>query len=72
MEIMEAIHRGEIKALVSICFNPFVSPTRAGFTQEALEKLEFFCVVDFFMSETARYADVVSCRQLTGGRRRIV
>ena len=58
-EIMEAIHRGEIKALLSICFNPLVSLPDAGFTREALEKLEFFGVIDFFMSETARMADVV-------------
>ena len=49
VEIMEAIHRGEIKALLSICFNPLVSLPDAGFTQEALEKLEFFGVVDFFL-----------------------
>jgi assimilatory nitrate reductase catalytic subunit len=59
MEIMEAIHRGEIKALLSICFNPLVSLPDAGYVREALEKLEFFGVVDFFLSETAQFADVV-------------
>src|SRR5512146_2737042 len=59
VEIMQAIHRGEIKALLSICFNPLVSLPDANFTREALEKLEFLGVCDFFMSETARYADVV-------------
>ena len=59
MEIMEAIHRGEIKALLSICFNPLVSLPDANFTREALEKLEFFGVIDFFLSETAQHADVV-------------
>jgi assimilatory nitrate reductase catalytic subunit len=59
VEIMEAIHRGEIKGLLSICFNPLVSLPDANFTREALEKLEFFGVIDFFMSETARHADVV-------------
>ena len=58
-EIMEAIHRGEIKALLSICFNPLVSLPDANFTREALEKLEFFGVIDFFLSETAHHADVV-------------
>ena len=56
---MEAIHRGEIKGLLSICFNPLVSLPDADFTREALEKLEFFGVVDFFLSETAQHADVV-------------
>jgi assimilatory nitrate reductase catalytic subunit len=59
VEIMEAIHRGEIKGLLSICFNPLVSLPDANFTREALERLEFFGVIDFFMSETARHADVV-------------
>jgi assimilatory nitrate reductase catalytic subunit len=59
VEIMEAIHRGEIKALLSISFNPVVSLPNSDFTKEALEKLEFFGVIDFFLSETAHYADVV-------------
>ena len=59
VEIMEAIHRGEIKALLSCCFNPIVSLPDANYTREALEKLEFFGVVDFFLSETAQFADVV-------------
>ncbi|HVV01913.1 MAG TPA: molybdopterin oxidoreductase family protein, partial [Verrucomicrobiae bacterium] len=58
-EIMEAIHRGEIKALLSICFNPVVSLPNSDFTREALSRLEFFGVVDFFLCETAHYADVV-------------
>ena len=59
VEIMEAIHRGEIKALISACFNPLVSLPDASFTREALEKLEFFAATDFFLSETAQFADVV-------------
>jgi assimilatory nitrate reductase catalytic subunit len=59
VEIMEAIHRGEIKGLLSICFNPLVSLPDANYTRAALEKLEFFGVIDFFMSETAQHADVV-------------
>jgi assimilatory nitrate reductase catalytic subunit len=58
-EIMEAIHRGEIKALLCLCFNPLVSLPEAGYTREALERLEFFGVIDFFLSETAQHADVV-------------
>ncbi len=59
VEIMNAIHRGEIKGLLSTCFNPMVSLPDANFTREALERLEFLGVVDFFLSETAAYADVV-------------
>jgi assimilatory nitrate reductase catalytic subunit len=59
VEIMEAIHRGEIKALVAACFNPLVSLPDAEFTREALSRLELFVVMDFFMSETAHHADLV-------------
>ena len=59
VEIMNAVHSGEIKGLLSICFNPLVSLPDANFTREALEKLEFFGVIDFFLSETAAHADVV-------------
>ncbi|HXX92365.1 MAG TPA: molybdopterin oxidoreductase family protein [Planctomycetota bacterium] len=58
-EMMEAIHRGEIRGLLSICFNPIVSLPDSDYTRAALEKLEFFGVIDLFMSETARHADVV-------------
>jgi len=58
-EIMNAIHAGEIKGLLSICFNPLVSLPDSNFTREALGKLEFFGVIDFFLSETAHHADVV-------------
>ena len=59
VEIFEAIHRGEIRGLLSICFNPLVSLPDAGYIKEALERLEWFGVVDFFLSETAQHADVV-------------
>ncbi len=58
-EMMQAIHDGEIRGLLLICFNPVVSLPDTEFTRTALEKLEFFCVIDFFMSETAHYADIV-------------
>lgn len=59
VEIMEAIHRGDIKALFSMCFNPLVSLPDARLTREALARLEFFAIVDFFLSETAHHADIV-------------
>jgi assimilatory nitrate reductase catalytic subunit len=57
--IVEAIHRGEIKGLLLLCFNPMVSLPDQGFVREALEKLEHFSVIDFFLSETAHHADLV-------------
>ncbi len=58
-QFMEAIHKGEIRGLLSICYNPLVSLPDAEHTRTALDKLEFFCVIDFFMSETARHADLI-------------
>jgi assimilatory nitrate reductase catalytic subunit len=59
VEIMNAIHAGEIKALFSMCFNPVVSLPDSNFVREALSKLEFFGIIDFFLCETAHHADVV-------------
>lgn len=59
VEIVNEIHAGKIKGLLLICFNPMVSLPDRAFVQAALEKLEHFTVVDFFLSETARFADVV-------------
>ncbi len=58
-EIMEAAHRGEIKGLLSICFNPVVSLPNNNMIREALEKLEFYVAIDFFLNETARHADII-------------
>ncbi|HKV42444.1 MAG TPA: molybdopterin-dependent oxidoreductase [Blastocatellia bacterium] len=57
--LVEAIHEGKIKGLLSICFNPMVSLPDNNYIREALERLEYFAVIDFFLSETARYADIV-------------
>ena len=58
-ELIEAIHRGEVKGLLSICFNPLVSLPNNNYVRAALEKLEFYVAIDFFLSETARHADIV-------------
>jgi len=58
-EIVEAIDRGEIKGLLSICFNPVVSLPDTAFTRQAFDKLEFYATIDFFLSETAFHADIV-------------
>jgi assimilatory nitrate reductase catalytic subunit len=59
VELFEAMHEGEIGGLLNICCNPLVSHPDTNYLREALERVEFLCVIDFFMSETARYADVV-------------
>jgi assimilatory nitrate reductase catalytic subunit len=58
-ELIEAIHRGEVKGLLSICFNPLVSLPNNKYVREALEKLEFYVSIDFFLNETARHADII-------------
>ncbi len=59
VEMFEQAHRGELGALINICCNPMVSHPDTNFLRESLERLELLVVIDFFMSETARYADVV-------------
>lgn len=59
VELIDAIRAGKIKGLLTISFNPLVSLPDARLTREALERLEFYVAIDFFLSETARHADVV-------------
>jgi assimilatory nitrate reductase catalytic subunit len=58
-EIFRRIERGEIKGLLSICFNPVVSLPDNNYVRRQLERLDFYVAIDFFMNETARYADLV-------------
>ena len=58
-EMFRKIDKGEIKGLLSICFNPMVSLPDNAFIARALGKLEFYVAIDFFMNETARHADIV-------------
>ena len=58
-QIVEKIHAGEIRGLLSLCFNPMVSLPDTAFTRAALERLDFYVAIDFFLSETARHADLV-------------
>jgi assimilatory nitrate reductase catalytic subunit len=53
------IQRGEIRGLLSLCFNPLVSLPDAAYTRAALERLDLFATIDFFLSETAQHADLV-------------
>jgi assimilatory nitrate reductase catalytic subunit len=58
-ELFRKIDAGEIKGLLSICFNPIVSLPDNTFIRRCLEKLEFYVAIDFFLNDTARHADVV-------------
>jgi assimilatory nitrate reductase catalytic subunit len=58
-ELFRKIDAGEIKGLLSICFNPKVSLPDSTFVTRALEKLEFYVAIDFFLSDSARHADII-------------
>jgi len=58
-EMFRKVETGEIRGLLSISFNPVVSLPDSNFVKRMLEKLEFYANIDFFLSETARHADVV-------------
>ncbi len=58
-ELFRKIDAGEIKGLISMCFNPKVSLPDNNFITRALEKLEFYVAIDFFLNDTARHADFV-------------
>src|SRR5690606_16100312 len=58
-EIFRKSDRGEIRGLLSICFNPEVSLPDNRFVARMLDKLDFYVAVDFFLNESARHADVV-------------
>jgi assimilatory nitrate reductase catalytic subunit len=69
-ELFRKIDAGEIKALISICFNPKVSLPDSSFVQRCLEKLEFYTAIDFFLNDTAWHADIVLPGSLHEERRR--
>jgi assimilatory nitrate reductase catalytic subunit len=59
VEMFQKMREGEIRGLLSVCNNVMVSLPDTNRVRESLEGLEFYVCIDFFMSESARYADVV-------------
>ncbi|PHS33325.1 MAG: molybdopterin oxidoreductase [Sulfurovum sp.] len=58
-QIIDAINKGEIKALWVVATNPLVSYPDQNALRSALKKLDILVVQDAFMSDTAQIADVV-------------
>jgi assimilatory nitrate reductase catalytic subunit len=58
-EMFRRIDTGELRGLLSICFNPMVSLPDNQFIARMLEKLDFYVAIDFFLSESARFANIV-------------
>ena len=59
VDLFEAVHDGQIKALWVICTNPADSMPRAGRVREALERCPFVVVSDIWPTDTTRHAHVV-------------
>ncbi len=59
VEIMNATHAGVIRGMYIMGENPAMSDPDVEHAREALCKLEHLVVQDIFLTETARYADVV-------------
>src|SRR5437868_4421752 len=59
VEIMKAIHAGEIKGMYILGENPAMSDPDLNHAREALAHLEHLVVQDIFLTETAWHADVI-------------
>ena len=59
VEIMDAIHADQIKAMYILGENPAMSDPDVEHARDALAKLDHLVVQDIFLTETANYADVI-------------
>ena len=59
VEIMHAIHSGEISGMYIMGENPAMSDPDVQHARDALAKLDHLVVQDLFLTETAFYADVI-------------
>ncbi len=59
VEIMDAVHEGDITGMYVLGENPAMSDPDAGHAREALAKLDHLVVQDIFLTETAMFADVI-------------
>jgi len=59
VEIFDSILEGKVKFLYIMGENPLVSDPDIKHIEEALKKIDFLVVQDIFLTETAKYADIV-------------
>jgi assimilatory nitrate reductase catalytic subunit len=59
MEMVWQMQRAEIRGLIGICNNPFVSLPHYATVKDGYDTLQFHAQFDFFLSETAANAHVV-------------
>ena len=58
-EMIDAIHDGSLRALFLVGEEIALVDANAHYVQDALAKLDFFCVQEIFFSKSAEFADVV-------------
>lgn len=58
-KMVDAAHKGEIKAMLIVGGNPAQSLPQREKIEKALKSLELLVVIDMFLNETAKLADVV-------------
>lgn len=59
MEMFKAAEQGKLKSMYIMGENPMLSGADTSLIQRGLERLDFLVVQDLFMTETARFADIV-------------
>ncbi len=59
VEIMDAVHAGDIRGMYILGENPAMSDPDVDHARDALAKLDHLVVQDIFLTETANYADVI-------------
>lgn len=59
VEMLDAVTDDKLNALYIMGENPIISDPNQKHVQKAYEKLDFLVVQDIFLTETAKYADVV-------------
>ena len=70
IEIMAGALKGQIRGMLMMGENPFLSDPNMNKVRKALQNLDFLVVQDIFLTETAEFADVIlpasTCAEKTG------
>lgn len=58
-EMFELMEKKTIRALYLLCSNPAVSAPNSNYVRKQMKNLDFMVCVDFYLSESAEFADVI-------------
>ncbi len=58
-EMFELMEQKTIRGLYLLCSNPAVSAPNLNFVRTAMKNLDFMLCSDFYLSESAEFADVI-------------